>query len=160
MGKAQQISMTRFFIPIWPLFRWFSIGTERDTALHFGRLDEYSRSVIRELKESLATDGQPSRPGRVSWSVLEARKSFVGLFLEDAKKKGVELSEDYLRDLVLNFLIAGRDTTAQALSWALFCLCKHPEIAERARQEVETVIGDRDPCYEDVIRLPYLQAVL
>merc|ERR1712216_167811 len=96
----------------------------------------------------------------VAWADIEARKSFVGLFLEDATKSGEDLSDSYLRDLVLNFLIAGRDTTAQALSWTIFCLTQHPEAANKARQEIIDVCGIRGPAYEDMNRLPYVNAVL
>merc|ERR1719387_2850524 len=82
------------------------------------------------------------------------------MFVEDARKNGGELSEDFLRDLVLNFLIAGRDTTAQALSWTIYCLCQNPEVGDRARQEIRDVCGVRGPAFEDMNRLPYLQAVL
>jgi fatty acid omega-hydroxylase len=108
----------------------------------------------------LAKEVDPSKAGGVAWADIEARKSFVGLFLQDAMKRGEDLSEDYLRDLVLNFLIAGRDTTAQALSWALFCLCQHPEAAAKARSEALEVCGSQDITYDAVNRLPYLQAVL
>jgi cytochrome P450 len=84
----------------------------------------------------------------------------MGLFLEDARKRGQDLSEDFLRDLVLNFLIAGRDTTAQALSWTMYCLCTHPAVEAKARREVIEVCGVRGPAYEDMTQLPYLQAVL
>jgi hypothetical protein len=66
-----------------------------------------------------------------------------------------ELSDDVLRDVVTNFMIAGRDTTAnvtlpslrlqlmqsdfndeKALSWSLYRLCLHPELQERATKEV------------------------
>jgi cytochrome P450 len=41
-----------------------------------------------------------------------------------------------LSDAVLNLIIAGRDTTAQALSWTFFHLLKHPEVLEPVRTEV------------------------
>jgi fatty acid omega-hydroxylase len=96
----------------------------------------------------------------VAWADIEARKSFVGLFVEDAQRRGEPLSEDFLRDLVLNFLIAGRDTTAQALSWAIYLICAHPEVEATARQEISDVCGVRGPVYEDMNRLRYLQAVI
>lgn len=43
----------------------------------------------------------------------------------------------YLRDIILNFIIAGKDTTATTLSWFIYMLCKHPTIQEKAAQEVE-----------------------
>jgi hypothetical protein len=80
--------------------------------------------------------------------------------LEDAKARGETLSEDYLRDLVLNFLIAGRDTTAQALSWTIYCLAQHPDAEAAVRAEIIDVCGVRGPAYDDINRLPYLNAVL
>jgi cytochrome P450 len=147
--RAQQIAFMRFFYPHWRLMRMFGIGSERETREHFSRLDGYSRQVVRDLQSGIAKGDDN-----------EAKRSFVGLFISDAKKRGEHLSEQYLRDLVLNFLIAGRDTTAQALSWTIFCLCRHPEAMSRVRQEVEEVCGVRGPLYEELNRLPYLQAVL
>ena len=37
-------------------------------------------------------------------------------------------SDKYLRDLVVNFMIAGRDTTASGLSWTIYELCQHPQV--------------------------------
>jgi len=156
--RAQQIIFHRFCVPFWRVLRFSRTGSERETKRHLDLLDQYSRGVVRELRRSLAKEGT-SKTG-VVWADMEARKSFVGLFLEDATKRNEELSEDYLRDLVLNFLIAGRDTTAQALSWSIYSLCKNPTAAAMARQEIDEVCGVRGLAYEDIGRLPYLQAVL
>jgi cytochrome P450 len=152
--KAQQISMMRFVNPAWPLLRLFNGGSETGTSEHFGLLDEYSRTVGRELQESI------NGSGKVGWADIEGKKSFVGLFLADAQKRGEQVSEDYIRDLVLNFLIAGRDTTAQALSWTFFLLCSNPEVEAKARKEVHEVCGIAGLQYDDVNRLTYLNAVL
>jgi len=124
----------------------------------FAVLDQYSRSVVQELRASLDRDN--AKTGGIAWADIDVGKSFVGLFVKEARKKGEELNEDYLRDLVLNFLIAGRDTTAQALSWTFFCLAEHPEAEAKARQEVFEVCGTEDPSYNDIKNMPYLQAVL
>lgn len=47
----------------------------------------------------------------------------------------------YLRDIILNFVIAGKDTTATTLSWFIYLLCKHPSVQEKISQEVEQVTG-------------------
>jgi len=47
-----------------------------------------------------------------------------------------------LRDAVINFLIAGRDTTAQLLSWSLYMLALHPEEQDVLLREVSSVLGD------------------
>jgi fatty acid omega-hydroxylase len=156
--KAQQISYWRLQQPWWPILKFFRMGAEKETHEHFDRLDAYSRSVVRELCSAM--NHGAGKGNGVGWADIEARKSFVGLFLEDARKRGETLSEDYLRDLVLNFLIAGRDTTAQALSWTIYCLSEHPEVEAAARHEIIDVCGVRGPAYDDMNHLPYLQAVI
>lgn len=44
-----------------------------------------------------------------------------------------------LRDVLCNFLIAGRDTTAQASSWAVYELTRHPEVAAKVAQEAHAL---------------------
>ncbi|TVY35483.1 Cytochrome P450 [Lachnellula subtilissima] len=42
-------------------------------------------------------------------------------------------------DAALNYLTAGRDTTAQALTWLFYCLMKHPDVTKAIRTEVDNV---------------------
>ncbi|MFF4325524.1 cytochrome P450 [Streptomyces sp. NPDC001591] len=65
-----------------------------------------------------------------------------------------------LRDQVLIFLLAGHETTATSLAFALHLLGRHPEEQARAREEVVRVLGDRTPEAVDLDRLPYLTRVL
>ncbi|MFE1553531.1 cytochrome P450 [Streptomyces sp. NPDC058734] len=65
-----------------------------------------------------------------------------------------------LRDQVLVFLLAGHETTATSLAFALHLLGRHPEEQARAREEVRSVLGERVPGAGDLERLPYLTQVL
>jgi cytochrome P450 len=51
----------------------------------------------------------------------------------------MEPTDQNLRDVILNMVIAGRDTTAQALSWTFYRLCIHPEVQNKVREEIRTV---------------------
>lgn len=53
-----------------------------------------------------------------------------------------EFSDDEIVDQMLTFLAAGHETTASALSWTMYLLSTHPEIQERLRDEVRTVIPE------------------
>ena len=55
--------------------------------------------------------------------------------------KDVETDPKYLRDIILNFIIAGKDTTATSLSWFVYMLCKHPDIQEKVAQEVKEAMN-------------------
>lgn len=55
--------------------------------------------------------------------------------------KDIEIDPKYLRDIILNFITAGKDTTATTLSWFIYMLCKHPTIQEKVAQEVREAIN-------------------
>ncbi|KAF1775957.1 Cytochrome P450, conserved site [Phytophthora cactorum] len=71
----------------------------------------------------------------------------------------------YLRDIVVNFIIAGRDTTAQALSWFFYCLSKNPQVEAKIREEVAAKLpklfnGQCSPSMDEVGELIYVEAAL
>ncbi|MEU0726526.1 cytochrome P450 [Streptomyces sp. NPDC006140] len=74
---------------------------------------------------------------------------------------GERLELRNVRRQVITFLVAGHETTSGALSFALHYLSRHPEVAARARAEVDQVWGDTaEPAYEQVARLRYVRRVL
>lgn len=60
-----------------------------------------------------------------------------------------ETDPKYLRDIILSFVIAGRDTTAATLSWFFYMLCKHPHIQEKVVHEVGEVTKLKNTCSID-----------
>jgi cytochrome P450 len=83
----------------------------------------------------------------------------MGLLI--AARDGDEALDDTeIRDQVLIFLLAGHDTTAIALTFALHLLGHHRDAQERVRAEVAEVAGGRTPGPADVERLSYTTMVL
>src|SRR5262249_38789311 len=79
------------------------------------------------------------------------------------KQTGERLDDTNIRYQILTFMIAGHETTSGALSFALYFLLKHLEIATRGSAEVDRVLGaDLDilPTYEQVRQLSYVSQVL
>jgi cytochrome P450 len=58
------------------------------------------------------------------------------------------------------FIVAGHETTALALSWALLLLALHPDVQARARDEARAVLGDRAAGAEDIAAAPYIRQVI
>ncbi|CDS82304.1 related to Cytochrome P450 [Sporisorium scitamineum] len=83
-------------------------------------------------------------------------KDLLALFMEQS------LGREELLPVVLNFIIAGRDTTAQALAWLFYELSKHPECIAKAREEIHDKLGSgadfRSMAYDDLGSLVYVQA--
>ena len=72
---------------------------------------------------------------------------------------GEKLSDENVRFQLVNFLIAGHETTSGMLGFTLFLLMKNPEVLQKARQVVDDVLGGRFPEYEDLPKLGYLDQI-
>ncbi|CAO3570314.1 unnamed protein product [Mortierella alpina] len=82
-------------------------------------------------------------------------------FLNSVDENGKPFDRVYLRDMLMNFLLAGRDTTTNLLTFMCYNLGKHPHVMERVRQEIFTAIGrDRKPDHEDIKKLKFLKQVI
>jgi cytochrome P450/NADPH-cytochrome P450 reductase len=75
-------------------------------------------------------------------------------------KTGEQLSEDSIIDNMITFLIAGHETTSGLLSFLWYYMLKSPEAYRKAQEEVDNVIGRRSIQYEDLSKLPYINAML
>src|SRR3954452_1312836 len=80
--------------------------------------------------------------------------------LIEARDDGEGLDDAEIRDQILIFLLAGHDTTAIALTFALHLLGRHPDVRRRVHEEGDAVLGDRRPTAADVEALSYTTMVL
>jgi cytochrome P450 len=78
----------------------------------------------------------------------------------DDEGDGRGMSDEQIRDEAVTLILAGHETTANALAWAWYLLSAHPDAAARFRAEVDAVLGGRLPTIADVPRLPFTRAVL
>ncbi|XP_075904535.1 cholesterol 24-hydroxylase-like [Nelusetta ayraudi] len=69
--------------------------------------------------------------------------------------------EEFMLDNFVTFFIAGQETTANQLAFCIMELGRHPDILEKAKKEVDEVIGmKQEISYEDLSQLVYLSQVL
>jgi len=76
------------------------------------------------------------------------------------EESGVGMSDLQLRDEAVTILIAGHETTANVLAWALHLLGLHPDIQRLVRDEVSSVLGGAAPTADDVAKMPLVRAVI
>ncbi len=72
---------------------------------------------------------------------------------------GAGMDDTQVRDEVLTILLAGHETTANALTWTFHLLGRHPEIAATLHAELNRVLAGRRPTVADLPYLPYTDAV-
>jgi cytochrome P450/NADPH-cytochrome P450 reductase len=145
LARALQESIDALRRPpfLGPLLRGHRARYERDIQAMFALVDE----VIQRRK------GVP----RGEWP-----RDFLSLMLGEADPKtGEQLSDENIRYQILTFLIAGHETTAGLLAFALHELARNGELFARVRGEVDRVLGREGmPSMKQVMELDLVRRVL
>lgn len=107
------------------------------------RLDATVYRIIRERRAS-----------------SEDRGDLLSMLLSatDAEGDGTGMSDEQLRDEVMTLFLAGHETTANALTWAWYLLCRNPKAEERLHAEVDAL--GHTPTIADLPRLEYTRRVV
>lgn len=71
-----------------------------------------------------------------------------------------QMNTSELRDNLLTFIVAGHETTALTLSWALYLCAFDQDVQDRARTEAQEVLGDRTATAKDFEQLPFIRQVI
>ena len=124
------------------------IPTRHNLASRRGRkkLDAIIYGLIEERK---------NRPAGVEGTDL------LSLLLAARDEDGSKMSDKQVRDESMTLFLAGHETTANALTWTLYLLARHPEVRARAEQEAAPFARRGTPLtMEDLKSLPYTLAVL
>jgi cytochrome P450 len=110
----------------------------------------------RRLHEAIAT------LDRIVYGIIRERRQ-SGVAVEDTlsmllaardEDDGSSMSDEDVRDEAMTLLLAGHETTASALTWSLYLLGRHRDVADRLAEEARTVLGGRPPTFEDLEKLP------
>lgn len=107
-------------------------------------LDDFLSEQIRTRKQMLASGAQT--PGGILEMFLRPEAAATELAQDD----------DALLVEIKTLFLAGFETASTTLAWALYMFATHPEEAQACREEVDRVLGNRMPGYED---LPLLEKV-
>jgi len=73
---------------------------------------------------------------------------------------GEGMTDQQARDEVVTIFFAGHETTAASMAWAFYLLSEHPEVEERVRNELKSVLNGRIPTSADLPKLAYTQQVI
>jgi cytochrome P450 len=109
--------------------------------------------LIRSRREQLAvhgsTAGQAAEPA-----------DLLGVLLAARAEDGGALSDTEIADEVATFMLAGHETTANTLSWSLALLSAYPAARQQLEDEVDSVLGGREPEAADADKLTFTRAVV
>lgn len=136
---------------------------------HFGRLSLISVLLpFFPTPENLRFRAAVRKLDRIAREIIRARRSaaagqddLLALMLAARDERGrPAMSERQMRDELLTLLLAGHETTANALAWTWYLLSRHPEVEANLHDELRSVLRGAPPTTADLPRLPYTRMVV
>ncbi|KAL9235438.1 hypothetical protein vseg_010196 [Gypsophila vaccaria] len=112
---------------VWRAKRFLNLGSERRLRAAIKKVNILAERIIKENREN---------------SKLVHKGNLLSRFM------GSVTDDKYLRDIVVSFLLAGRDTNASGLTVLFYLLAQHPEVEARIIEESNRVMGQNRPVHE------------
>jgi cytochrome P450 len=154
------------------------LGTSADDV--GGALTRAMQEMMNGMVRLVPTPPVVPTPGNLRlWQAVRQLDAVVGRLIRERRRSGVDrgdllglllaarheddgsaLSDTEIRDQAMTIMLAGHETTANALSWTLYLLSRNPEARERVEREIDEVLGHRPVTTADLPALPLaLQAI-
>jgi cytochrome P450 len=84
----------------------------------------------------------------------------LAMLLAARDEDGSQMNDRQLRDEVMTLFLAGHETTALTLAWSWYLLGANPESEKTFHQELDEVLGSREPTMADLPRLKFTEQIL
>ncbi|MCE0482528.1 hypothetical protein HAX54_041357 [Datura stramonium] len=142
---AVRLSTERFIPPfplVWKIKRALNIGSEKKLRIAVQQVREFAKKIVREKQRELNE--------KSSLDSADLLSRFLSTGHSD---------EDFVTDIVISFILAGRDTTSAALTWFFWLISKNPQVESQILNE----IGEKTESlvlYDEVKNLMYTHASL
>ncbi|TXG62726.1 hypothetical protein EZV62_009720 [Acer yangbiense] len=127
---SSAMTLWRYVDLSWQIKKYLNIGSEALLKKSIEVVDAFVYKLIHSKIEQMH---KPQDNSSIK------KDDILSRFLQ-----ATETDPKYLRDIILNFIVAGKDTTATSLSWFIYVLCKHPEVQEKVAQEVKEAMSVTD----------------
>jgi cytochrome P450 len=145
VGKAMKVALEDFSSQRRLIRIPKSIPTPHNVRFEIAarRLNSIVRTIIKERRRS-----------------GENRGDLLSMLMLANDEHGERMTDKQLRDEVMTILLAGHETTANALSWTFWLLSLNVEAEAKLVEELGRVLGGRAPTMEDLPKLPYAERVI
>ncbi|XP_058107034.1 cytochrome P450 94A1-like [Magnolia sinica] len=155
--EAVEICSARFMAPtpwVWKFKKLLRIGSERKLKQLIGIIDNYAMKIIESKK--IKNKNDPDR---------DLLSRFMSTNQDSNLQDPIEKCK-FLRDIIISFILAGKDSTSTALTWFFWLLSTNPKCEKRAYAEISEAMVEaqrRDGEileYEELKSLNYLHAAI
>ncbi|XP_058187589.1 cytochrome P450 81Q32-like [Rhododendron vialii] len=127
-----------------PILRWIDYkGFEKNLAKIHERFDKLLQGLIDEHRRD------------------KSKNTMIDHLLSLQESQPEYYTDEIIKGIIIVMILAGTDTSAVTMEWAMTFLVNHPEVLMKARAELDAHVGqDRLIDEHDLNKLPYLQAII
>ncbi|GAB2269697.1 hypothetical protein Dimus_004619 [Dionaea muscipula] len=158
---AAQICAARAAAPvyvIWKIKRALNVGSERKLKEAVRIVHSSVQEIIVNKRNHLMAMGKDDDDGAIA---AQGKTDLLSRFLLAAGDDDEEESSHIVRDMVVSFIMAGRDTTSAAMTWLFYALSRDRAAADKLLDEIVTnTINTDDDDYDSLKNMKYLHACL
>lgn len=151
MYEAQAMQGGLFVSDYLPSFSWVDKLSGMATRLEktFQKLDSFYQELIDEHLK-------PNSSKSMNKDILD-----ILIQLKEEQSSSLELTLDHIKAVLMNIFVAGTDTSAATIIWAMTSLIKTPNAMKKVQEEIRDRVGHKGRVDEDDLgKLPYLKAVI
>ncbi|KAK4482443.1 hypothetical protein RD792_009600 [Penstemon davidsonii] len=157
---AVEVSLNRFMLPlpvIWKIKRLLNIGSEKQFKEAIRVVNDFAINIIRSKEQNYQNMKETGE---------ECCQDLLSRFMHSSSNLAFRDDDEkrrFLRDIVINFVLAGKDTTSTALTWFFWLIAGHSQCKRLIHNELSAVSPDKLPgifSYDKLKQLNYLHAAL
>jgi len=141
---ATETTLLRFLASgyVWKAMRFLNLGMERKLKKSIQNVDEFAENVIRARKKEISLEHDMDDD--------KQKSDLLTVFMRLKDENGKPYSDKFLRDICVNFILAGRDTSSVALSWFFWLVDQNHEVEEKILEEICRVVSQREDINKEV----------
>lgn len=122
---------------VWKFKRFFDLGSERRLREAIRRIHVFISGILRERK------------------IMSGESNLLSRMVLDGQE------DEVVRDTMISFIMAGRDTTSAAMTWLFYLLSCHPDVEDEVLKEIGAMENDEDLVkFEGLKQLRWLKACI
>ncbi|CAI0386885.1 unnamed protein product, partial [Linum tenue] len=127
----------------------------------FGKRLEDLRERFDSMMERIIEEHVEARMNKKKKTTVVKDLLDVLLDIKEDQDSEIKLTRENIKAFIWDIFAAGTESSAITTEWAMAELINHPEILNRARKEIDSVVGKSRLVQEsDIPNLPYLQAIV
>ncbi|KAI3504740.1 hypothetical protein L1887_26431 [Cichorium endivia] len=149
--ECQAVLVHLYYRDYFPLMGWLDHldGSMARLEKNFNDMDAFYQELVDDHLNS-------ERPNKLQYDIID-----ILLQLKNDNSFSLELTFDHIKAIVMDIFLAGTETSASGVVWAMTLLIKNPKALKRVQEEVRNAVGNKGKIdEEDLQKLDYLKAVI